>query len=555
MARILGGVPLTGFVSPGDTSDEYPATKPEFGLGGLRTVSSLAERDQIPAPRREEGMLVYVAANDTYYKLLTNLLDWERIKFSEYATQAQLAPTRNTTWLPPVLGLLAERPGSPSAGDRYIIRNPTDAALIGFGEYVIEFTDSSSGNFTLLPPAPNQARINQATSSVLVYSGTTWAEAPDSYLAIRQGGNTFAAPMRIGTNDSQNVVFLRAGEIAFSLNEFGFVAFNKVDFQNTVLLNGIEHNGSQALTVRMINNHPLQIQRENQEIYFELQPVGNSPVGPRADLVLAPPGGYGSLILSRSADGTPSIFSGIFGMTPFDTGVRGSLHVTGEVLLGSDDASIQRSRGVVPSRLGNTNYTSVLQSSQEVMLFCGAIPSPKIILNPVASDDLYLSGNFGGVAFGLDGSFGGLFPGGLTNTDRLNLFQPGSRAGTVFYNATTARIEMRTSTGFVPCSAPERVVLPFAATLSWNLEAAEMAEVVLSGNLTLSAPTNLREGGTYALVLVQDNTGNRTVTFNSAYQFPNRAAPVISVTPNSVTILTAVARGGILFCAVNSYLT
>jgi hypothetical protein len=115
---------------------------------------------------------------------------------------------------------------------------------------------------------------------------------------------------------------------------------------------------------------------------------------------------------------------------------------------------------------------------------------------------------------------------------------------------------MRTqNNSFVPCSAPERTVLPFAASIAWHLENAEVAEIVLTGNLTLSAPTGLREGGTYALMLVQDNTGNRTVTFNSAYQFPNRATPAISGTPNSVTIITAVARGGTLFCAANSYLT
>ena len=48
MGQITGGVRIVGFVSPSDTLDTYPVTKPEFGLSGLRTVSNTAERIEIP---------------------------------------------------------------------------------------------------------------------------------------------------------------------------------------------------------------------------------------------------------------------------------------------------------------------------------------------------------------------------------------------------------------------------------------------------------------------------------------------------------------------------
>jgi len=83
MAAIPGSIPYTGFIAPTDSTDTFPVTKPEWGLGGLRRVADLTERDAITSPRRELGMLVYVVADQTYYTLKTGLTnsDWEAISF------------------------------------------------------------------------------------------------------------------------------------------------------------------------------------------------------------------------------------------------------------------------------------------------------------------------------------------------------------------------------------------------------------------------------------------------------------------------------------------
>jgi hypothetical protein len=67
---ITGGIQFTGFVSPTDEADTYPVTKPEYGAGGLRRVSGISQRDAIFSARREEGMMVYVVSNQTYYSLI-----------------------------------------------------------------------------------------------------------------------------------------------------------------------------------------------------------------------------------------------------------------------------------------------------------------------------------------------------------------------------------------------------------------------------------------------------------------------------------------------------
>jgi hypothetical protein len=71
MAKIPGTVGLGGKIAPKDENDKYPVTDPRYGLGGLRTVANLTERNSIPYPRREVGMLVYVTSESGYFKMLS----------------------------------------------------------------------------------------------------------------------------------------------------------------------------------------------------------------------------------------------------------------------------------------------------------------------------------------------------------------------------------------------------------------------------------------------------------------------------------------------------
>ena len=84
MSIIPGGVRLTGFISPNDSTDSFPVFKPIYGLGGLRTVDSLVDRDAITSQRREEGMLVYVKEDGQYYQITSGLTnnDWINLNWS-----------------------------------------------------------------------------------------------------------------------------------------------------------------------------------------------------------------------------------------------------------------------------------------------------------------------------------------------------------------------------------------------------------------------------------------------------------------------------------------
>jgi hypothetical protein len=75
MAEIKG-TNVVAPVVPLDTADVHPTHAAAYGLGGYRTVASDAERDAIPAPRREQGMLVFVTATGMTWRLGSDLTTW-----------------------------------------------------------------------------------------------------------------------------------------------------------------------------------------------------------------------------------------------------------------------------------------------------------------------------------------------------------------------------------------------------------------------------------------------------------------------------------------------
>jgi hypothetical protein len=75
MAKIKG-VNVIAPVVPFDTADVHPSHEARYGKGGYRTVATTVERDAIPAPRREAGMLVFVTADGKAYQLGSDLTTW-----------------------------------------------------------------------------------------------------------------------------------------------------------------------------------------------------------------------------------------------------------------------------------------------------------------------------------------------------------------------------------------------------------------------------------------------------------------------------------------------
>jgi len=75
----IRGTNVLAPVVPFDTTDAYPSHVAAYGKGGYRSVTDIAERDAIPALRREAGMLVFVTSLQKEYRLEENLTTWTEV--------------------------------------------------------------------------------------------------------------------------------------------------------------------------------------------------------------------------------------------------------------------------------------------------------------------------------------------------------------------------------------------------------------------------------------------------------------------------------------------
>jgi len=77
------------------------------------------------------------------------------------------------------------------------------------------------------------------------------------------------------------------------------------------------------------------------------------------------------------------------------------------------------------------------------------------------------------------------------------------------------------------------------ATVNWDVTANPVAKVTLAGNRTLALPDNPLGSGQYAsLLIIQDGTGSRTLTWNAAYEFKDDTAPTLTTTASKGDLFT-----------------
>lgn len=144
----LGGVKVTGFISPTDTNDTYAVIDPLYGVDGLRNYSGgTSELSNIPALRRRPGMIVGINDGAQYFRLKPipwsfTLTDWVEIFF--------FTGTTNNTFS----GLTDTYVNAPQNGDLVIYSGNT---LINISEKNVLFSASTIGQTLfsgILTPTP-----------------------------------------------------------------------------------------------------------------------------------------------------------------------------------------------------------------------------------------------------------------------------------------------------------------------------------------------------------------------------------------------------------------
>jgi hypothetical protein len=91
------------------------------------------------------------------------------------------------------------------------------------------------------------------------------------------------------------------------------------------------------------------------------------------------------------------------------------------------------------------------------------------------------------------------------------------------------------------------VALKDAATINWDLETAQVAQVTLTASRTIAAPTNMVNGGKYTLSVIQGGTGSYTLTWNAVFKWPASTAPTLTTTVGKRDIINFVSDGTYLY--------
>lgn len=132
---ITGTVPITAPIAPTSEVATYPVTNPAYGLGGLRTVGTTADRNSISIARREVGMLVYVSGENKYYHLVGGTADanWQEFTVGG-GTGAPAGPS----------GSVQFRDGDSLSGTSNLLFNSSQNRLVLGTNTVIQFGDSTT---------------------------------------------------------------------------------------------------------------------------------------------------------------------------------------------------------------------------------------------------------------------------------------------------------------------------------------------------------------------------------------------------------------------------
>lgn len=87
-------------------------------------------------------------------------------------------------------------------------------------------------------------------------------------------------------------------------------------------------------------------------------------------------------------------------------------------------------------------------------------------------------------------------------------------------------------------SSANFVALSDTSNIDFNLGSGFNFTLTLAGNRTLINPYNAKVGQTGTILVKQDATGNRTLSFGSYYKFPSGVAPTLSSHSNAVDVIS-----------------
>ena len=83
---------------------------------------------------------------------------------------------------------------------------------------------------------------------------------------------------------------------------------------------------------------------------------------------------------------------------------------------------------------------------------------------------------------------------------------------------------------FTRAALNPEATLSDGATPAWNALTEPVAKITIAGNRTIGAASGGVTGQFISLLIIQDGTGSRTMTWNAAYEFKDDTAPTLTTT-------------------------
>ena len=217
--------------------------------------------------------------------------------------------------------------------------------------------------------------------------------------------------------------------------------------------------------------------------------LSSSTITSQTDLGGAPATGDSILIHDTSASGLKeATIANLFTSPTITTGtIATSLDLNGSTLILDADADTTITAGTtddqIDIKIANTNHLQIKSSSGDT------------VLKPMVDAKDIVIQQFDG--------------------NELVKFDDG--AGVGFTSFTRAALH------------PEQT-LTDASTISWDVGTSPVSKVTITDNRTLGAATNAQTGQFISLLVIQDGTGSRTLSFNAAYEFKDDTAPTLTTT-------------------------
>lgn len=138
-------------------------------------------------------------------------------------------------------------------------------------------------------------------------------------------------------------------------------------------------------------------------------------------------------------------------------------------------------------------------------------------------------------------------------TGALSARPAASQTNGAYYFATDVNILYRDNgTTWTQVAAPGSLTtqqaLTFASTVNWDMSKGGVGTLSPTSNFTMAAPTSIAAGSYYILLVTQDATGGRTITWNAVFKAPgsqnmpqpiqtaNKTTPYLFVSPDGTNL-------------------